>query len=115
MILSSSPESRATSNYYDIGYIARFNESEFDETTEGKLLPMHIHKRTIDYVYADSLFGIDVKLNRKTLELSIIKKNQTNPSNYTVELVASWEEIDPQKIRDTVSKYNKESEEANKI
>ena len=37
MILSSSPESRATSNYYDIGYIARFNESEFDETTEGKL------------------------------------------------------------------------------
>ena len=35
VILASSPKSRATNRYYDLGYVLGYEESEINDTKEG--------------------------------------------------------------------------------
>ena len=76
---------------------------------------MNIDKRTIDYIYAESLWGLNFRINRKTQELAIIEKSNVDTSNYTVVQVNQCEEVDPQDIRDKVAEINKESNQSNKL
>ena len=115
IILASSPKSRATSKYYDLGYVLGYEQSEIDDTKEALLQPLHIDKRTIDYVYADALFGLSVKLNRKTLELSIIEKSHVDTGKYKVAQVNQCVEVDPQVVRDKVVQVNTEAKQSNKL
>lgn len=115
IILSSSPKSRATSSYYDTGFIIGYEKSKINETQEAKFKILNIYKRTVDFIYFNSYDSGSFKLNRKNLEFSVIEQSHIDINDYIIKTVSECTEVTPKEIKDFVDEINKEANKTNKV
>mgnify|MGYP006111661441 FL=1 len=116
LILESTPSSRPTANYYSMGYVVGGENSSLNETALLVLQPFIITERTIDYIYLKGMFTLqELKLNRKTLDLQQIRKDDGILNPEIVMATNQCKEVPVKDIKDFVDRKNKEAKATNKI